>query len=96
MLAGGKRHHLDMEGKLWYKKSQFNTPEEINHLRSHKLRVPIASDMDRTLPFDQICPTYFKQTGGRTSANSVEERFQRREKKTERGRSITLKRNREY
>eukprot|EP00603_Paraphysomonas_imperforata_P007361 CAMPEP_0114413500 /NCGR_PEP_ID=MMETSP0103-20121206/889_1 /TAXON_ID=37642 ORGANISM="Paraphysomonas imperforata, Strain PA2" /NCGR_SAMPLE_ID=MMETSP0103 /ASSEMBLY_ACC=CAM_ASM_000201 /LENGTH=370 /DNA_ID=CAMNT_0001581581 /DNA_START=195 /DNA_END=1308 /DNA_ORIENTATION=+ len=66
--GGGKRHHLDLEGKLWYKKSQFNTNEEIEHLRSHRLRAPIATDMSRTLAFEQICPAYFKQSSSTSAA----------------------------
>jgi hypothetical protein len=101
VVAGGKRHHLDMEGKLWYKKSQYNTGEEVEHLRAHRLKVPIAADMARTLPFDQICPAYFKKAGSSSSssggggqtASRQPERFQRQERKTQRGRSITLKRN---
>lgn len=103
-MAGGKRHHLDMEGKLWYKKSQYNTEEEVDHLRAYRLRVPLLTQPDRTLAFEQICPAYFKSsTSGKQQKQKKPqqqqkpERFQRQEKKTQRGRSITLKRTkREY
>ncbi len=91
-----------MEGKLWYKKSQYNTQEEIQSLRAHRLRVPLIADPDRTLPFDQICPLYFKSSGEsnamapRPSSGKSEETYQRRERKTERGRSIQYRKNRDF
>jgi hypothetical protein len=90
---------LELEGKLWYKKDQYNSADEMRLLRAHPLRVPIASDPSRTLRFDQICPAYFKPSGagGGGGAGRQMERFQKQVRKTPRGHSITMKRNsREY
>lgn len=96
--SGGKRHHLDLEGKLWYKKNQFNVPEEVTSLREHLLKVPIPSDPTRTLRFDQICPGYFPGSGGAGGGAKQGDQFRRQERKTKRGHAITMKKrnNREY
>lgn len=56
--GGGKRHHLSMEGMMWYKNKRYSTNEEKQKLASHLLSVP--SHPSGKLRFDQICSSYIK------------------------------------
>ncbi len=58
--GGGKRHHLDMEARVWYKGQAFNGPAELSELRAHLVAAPTTSNPKRHLRFDQICPGYVK------------------------------------
>jgi hypothetical protein len=54
--GGGKRHHLKMEGQMWYKARQHNTPEAREALREHLLTMPGKTDAERQ--FKSICGGY--------------------------------------
>ena len=56
--GGGKRHHLQMESKVWYKGAMFNSRDDIVQLRKHLVSAPTASKPKRRLNFEQLCPTY--------------------------------------
>jgi hypothetical protein len=58
--GGGKIHHLEMEGKLWYKQPRYNTRDEIDKLRSSLISAPLAENPSRKIRFDSMCPKYFK------------------------------------
>eukprot|EP01041_Mallomonas_annulata_P005397 gene5397-10793_t len=54
--GGGKTHHLQMENKIWYKKTEFNTRTHIENLAGYNLIVP--SQNSGKLRFVDICPDY--------------------------------------
>lgn len=56
--GGGKAHHLEMEGKVWYKRPDENTPEKRRALGAHLLSVPTAVGTGGKLRFDKMCRTY--------------------------------------
>jgi hypothetical protein len=59
--GGGKRHHLVMENKLWYKQgNEYISREAMQVLANTEISVPLASNMGRKIKFSQICGTYFK------------------------------------
>jgi len=58
--GGGKKHHLKMESKLWYKAAKYNTPEQRNKLATTVISTPIDEFRNRTMQFNKICTTYFK------------------------------------
>jgi hypothetical protein len=55
--GGGKRYHLDMESKMWYKDKKYNTAKELERLKSHLVSIP-NEDAQRRIRFDQLCPDY--------------------------------------
>ena len=54
--GGGKSHHLDMEGKMWYQSEDMNTIEIRKQLSSHAIRIPTAAS--GILTFKDICGGY--------------------------------------
>lgn len=59
--GGGKRHHLNMESQLWYKKNpKFNTREALRAVADTEISVPVASDENRKMKFRDMCAPYFK------------------------------------
>jgi len=54
--GGGKRHHLQMEAKMWYKQREFNTPERRKSLGDYALSVPTAAG--GKLAFRELCGNY--------------------------------------
>ena len=58
--GGGKRHHLGMEARAWYKGSKYNTADEKEKLRSHLITAPSDANPDRKLRFDELCRGYVK------------------------------------
>lgn len=55
--GGGKAYHLQMESKMWYKESQYNTDIKKDMLKKHLVSVPTAPN--GKLPFATLCPNYF-------------------------------------
>ena len=60
--GGGKSHHLDMEGKMWYQSEDMNTIEIREKLSSHSIRVPTAPS--GVLAFKDICGDYLNKMNG--------------------------------
>lgn len=59
--GGGKRHHLNMEAQLWYKKqAKYNTKDAMRTIADTEISVPIPTNRDRKLKFKDICREYFK------------------------------------
>lgn len=58
--GGGKAYHLKMEGQLWYKAPEHNTPEKRQQLAQSVLTVP--TQKDRTLRFQDLCGDYVRAT----------------------------------
>jgi len=58
--GGGKRHHLEMERRVWYKRKEYNTDEMKEQLRAHQVFAPNERNPSRRLRFDQLCPNYVK------------------------------------
>ncbi len=58
--GGGKRHHLAMEGKMWYKALSHNSPQQKEQLKAHSITAPSDTNPSRKLRFDEICPLYVK------------------------------------
>ncbi len=56
--GGGKSHHLQMEGQVWYKLPDHNTLKDKEQLRGSLLIMP-GQPNDR-LTFDDICPGYVR------------------------------------
>jgi hypothetical protein len=56
--GGGKIHHLPMEGKVWYKESKYNQPQQLEALRHSRITVP--SQPQETLSFSDICSDYLQ------------------------------------
>lgn len=56
--GGGKRYHLNMESRMWYKNKEYNTKEMKDKLGSFLLIVPTAKN--GVLRFDQLCRDYFR------------------------------------
>ena len=59
--GGGKRHHLDMEGKSWYKNSKFNTPADRLKIAEYLLSVPTATATGGKLAFKDLCGDYLRK-----------------------------------
>jgi len=60
--GGGKAHHLSMEGRMWYKAPQHNTPEKRQELASHLVSVPdSAAAPTGKMRFDELCGSYLNQ-----------------------------------
>lgn len=55
--GGGKRHHLNMEGKMWYKNGAFNSLLERTTLANYELIVPTMPEAK--LAFKELCRDYF-------------------------------------
>lgn len=56
--GGGKRVHMSMEGKMWYKQPQYNTVQHKQDIRAHLVSAPVQGDQSRKLPFSKLCPKY--------------------------------------
>lgn len=56
--GGGKKVHLKMEGQVWYKHKENNTPEKIRQLRSFMVATPNKINPQHRTRFDQLCPGY--------------------------------------
>ena len=56
--GGGKTHHLNMESKMWYKQSKYNTIDQINKLGDTLLNVP--SKENGYLKFKDLCTEYIR------------------------------------
>ena len=54
--GGGKTHHLDMEGKMWYQDAVHNTKEIRERLASRLINVPTA--VGGRMRFDKLCTAY--------------------------------------
>ncbi len=59
--GGGKRHHLEMESKMWYRQPKFNTLKAIDDISKHAIKMPSEVDKDRTFTFNQICGEHLRK-----------------------------------
>lgn len=57
--GGGKRYHLDMESKMWYKEKSYNSRETLDRLKNHMISIPSENtQVQRRIQFDELCPGY--------------------------------------
>lgn len=60
--GGGKAHHLEMEGKMWYKKTKYYQGEDLTKLANYIIRVPDSPKYpDGTITFQELCGDYLRQ-----------------------------------
>ena len=56
--GGGKRHHLKMESRMWWKQcAEANTQDVLQNLHTAKLRFG-----DKLLDFETVCPNHAEKT----------------------------------
>jgi hypothetical protein len=56
--GGGKRAHLPMEAKSWYKAPEANTERIRNPLKDTQLKAPLETNPGRKLAFNDVCKEY--------------------------------------
>jgi hypothetical protein len=60
--GGGKAHHLNMEGQMWYKQSKYHYGEFRKQLAEAEIIVP--TNANGKMKFEELCANYMKSIPG--------------------------------